>query len=615
MEQLLLAFNKREVTMKQSLFVILLLAALVPLSAQIARYYDFAYSTETYTTFGGYVLGGLSADDVLSEPLDLGFTFPYCNQEVTTVKISTNGFINPGSNWTYPSPNNQLNYGIYPVIAPLWDNLSMQSGDVWYRYGGEAPNRFFTVQYRHARWPYNGGTNQCDFQVSLYETGLIKFIYGNSFGDNSAGSASIGINMPNAGGGYYWSVTPGIPPTAVTSPENYNINVFPASGTVYSFVPRPAIINDLRVTAISNTPQYYMNAGEVFNVNVTVCNVAKQPNADFDVVLYNGNSEIGRQNVATLLPNQAIICYFEAAIDSCGLKTITATAESAGDEFPGDNSKHFYCIVRPNPATGIVFGAGDELLRIPLDLYWKYSLYETLYYPEEIGQTGLIYGVSFFNHYETTHTPTFKFWIGETSVADLSDGWIPATELNQVWDLGIILPVGENELYIPFSEPYHYHGQNLVIMAYQSHTYYCGGNDFCLSQTLPGLRALKRYTDTYDPDPDNPPANITPNGQVPKIAFYMIPMVANDDETIPVAEFFGNHPNPFSKQTSFSFSASKAPTRIEIYNIKGQKVRSLTGITLSWDGCDETGRQLSAGIYLARVSQGDKTITKKMCKQ
>lgn len=601
--------------MKKSLLVILLLAALLQLSAQITRYYDFAYSTETYSSFGGYVLGGLSADDVLSEPIDLGFTFPYCNQEVTTVKISTNGFINPGSNWTYPSANNQLNYGIYPVIAPLWDNLSMQSGDVWYRYDGEAPNRYFTVQYNNARWPYNGGTNRCDFQVSLYETGLIKFIYGDSFGDTSAGSASIGINMSPAGNGYFWSVTPGNPPTAVTSGENYNINTFPSSGTVYSFVPRPAIINDLRVTGISCNPHYYLDAGEAFNVNVTVRNVATQPVEDFDVVLYNGNSEIGRQNVSTLLPNQEVIYYFEASIDSCGLKTITATAESAGDEFPGDNSKCIYCIVRPEAETGIVFGAGNELLRIPLDLYWKFSLYETLYYPAEIGQTGLIYGVSFFNHYTMAHNPYMRFWIGETTQPDLGSGWISANELNLVWDMGIELPAGENELYIPFSQPYHYHGQNLVIMAYQSHTNYCGGDDYCEAQTLTGERALKRYSDAYDPDPYNPPANITANGQVPKIAFYMIPTVESVDELIPSAEdCFGNHPNPFSGQTTFSFSATKAPTFIDIYNLKGQKVRSLLGHSPAWDGCDETGKQLPAGIYLAKMTQGSRILIKKMCK-
>jgi len=600
--------------MKLNIALISLLVCLLPLGAQIADYYSFAHSTETYTPITGTTITNLSADDAMSSPLAIGFSFPYCGQVYQTLRISTNGWINPGGTTDSSMPTNNIDSTIFPVIAPLWDDNSMQGGNVQYLLSGEAPNRCFTVQYYHTRWNYTATNYWFDFQVQLYENGLIKFVYGSCFGVPVSANATIGINMAPANSGDFWSVTPGYPPTASSTTENNQVAFFPDSGEVYSFVPPPLVLRDLSVTTISST--FNLDLNQEFSTSITVKNNASLPFSDYDVTLSQNNIEIARISGIELQPNESHVFTVTASIDSSGLKTVTGTAELDADENPANNSKSFVCIVRPDPAAGIVYGAGDELLRIPIDLWWKYSLYETLYYPAEIGETGLIYGISFFNDYFQSHYPdVLKLWVGETSIPDLSMGWIPASQLSQVFDMGYILPAGENEIYIPFSEPFHYHGQNLVIMAYQSHTYYFTGDVFFQSQTLPGPRARNQYSDMYDPDPNNPQANITSNGQVPKIAFYMIPIVANDDEYIPSAAAFSNYPNPFNSQTTFSFGEAKSPTRVDIFNLKGQKVRSLTGTELSWDGCDETGKQLSAGIYLARMKQGEKLITKKVCKQ
>ncbi|MBN1292417.1 MAG: T9SS type A sorting domain-containing protein [Candidatus Latescibacteria bacterium] len=74
----------------------------------------------------------------------------------------------------------------------------------------------------------------------------------------------------------------------------------------------------------------------------------------------------------------------------------------------------------------------------------------------------------------------------------------------------------------------------------------------------------------------------------------------------------GNYPNPFNPQTSICFSvADQMPVSIEVYNISGQKVRSLfTGSlpagehTMVWDGRDDTGYPVSSGIYFTRMLSG-----------
>lgn len=81
-----------------------------------------------------------------------------------------------------------------------------------------------------------------------------------------------------------------------------------------------------------------------------------------------------------------------------------------------------------------------------------------------------------------------------------------------------------------------------------------------------------------------------------------------------------NHPNPFNARTDITYSLPQAcAVRLQIYNVMGQLVRSLIdspqkpGVyTVSWDGCDVSGRSVASGIYFYRLSAGDFSKTKKM---
>ena len=78
-------------------------------------------------------------------------------------------------------------------------------------------------------------------------------------------------------------------------------------------------------------------------------------------------------------------------------------------------------------------------------------------------------------------------------------------------------------------------------------------------------------------------------------------------------------PNPFTKTTSIRFSiASKEHVSVEVYNILGQKVRTLVDETLEanaytreWDGRSDSGEKVSNGIYFYKMVAGDFSDTKK----
>jgi hypothetical protein len=78
-------------------------------------------------------------------------------------------------------------------------------------------------------------------------------------------------------------------------------------------------------------------------------------------------------------------------------------------------------------------------------------------------------------------------------------------------------------------------------------------------------------------------------------------------------------PNPFATSTSIRFAV---PTRqrvsIEVYNILGQRVRTLVDETLEpnsyvrdWDGRADTGERVSSGIYFYKMVAGDFSATRK----
>ncbi|NQV18861.1 MAG: T9SS type A sorting domain-containing protein, partial [Armatimonadetes bacterium] len=77
---------------------------------------------------------------------------------------------------------------------------------------------------------------------------------------------------------------------------------------------------------------------------------------------------------------------------------------------------------------------------------------------------------------------------------------------------------------------------------------------------------------------------------------------------------------PFNPETTISFSISRKDAenaKIEIYNIKGQKVKQFSDIrnktSVIWDGLDDNGKSVSSGQYVVKLQQnGKETATKIM---
>ena len=92
------------------------------------------------------------------------------------------------------------------------------------------------------------------------------------------------------------------------------------------------------------------------------------------------------------------------------------------------------------------------------------------------------------------------------------------------------------------------------------------------------------------------------------------------EETSANFQLFQNYPNPFNPSTTIPFSLNEAGfVNLSIYNITGQKVRTLVDSyhsvgshTVPWNGLDDNGKSVAAGIYIYQLKFSDTVESRKM---
>ncbi len=103
----------------------------------------------------------------------------------------------------------------------------------------------------------------------------------------------------------------------------------------------------------------------------------------------------------------------------------------------------------------------------------------------------------------------------------------------------------------------------------------------------------------------------------------LLTFVDSDEETISFIEhnYLSNYPNPFNPSTTIKFSIQNdSKIELSIYNIKGQKIKSLVqndftkgSHSIVWNGDDELGNSVSSGVYLYKLNVDGKNEAVKKC--
>lgn len=169
--------------------------------------YNWIEISETGTSTIMYGVNSFSGDDNFSEPIPIGFDFPFYGILRDSMNIDINGEILLAENqWYQPYPeegwNNDGNifnyYAPIPgytempaLISVFWDDLLAESGtgDIYFQTFGTSPDKYCVVQWNNLRFTSgNGGSQTLCFEVILHENGDIIMQYKNVDNQQSGGT-------------------------------------------------------------------------------------------------------------------------------------------------------------------------------------------------------------------------------------------------------------------------------------------------------------------------------------------------------------------------------------------------------------------------------------------
>jgi len=334
---------------------------------------------ETYSELtSGSLIAVDQAKDGLSSPITFpdGFEFKYCGLTFTKFILSSNGFIklgdqNPTRSLYFSSPQtaeggmfNSTSAMDNCIIAPFNHNLVAGSGGAEYRMdiSGTAPNRVVTIQFKNVS--DNGALaatqySSMNFQIKLYETTrVIDFVFGNwissanasAFKTSLSGLRGLG-NLPsqllaiNKGSGVEWSdVTFSNGNYSTTATLNFGNTVdgarpAPTSGQVIRLTPQQE--NDIAVLDIYTMAQLPLNFGAPHKIQAVVSNYGRTTKTGVNATLsVSGANSFTPAAVVipTLNPGDTVIVSFDNFTPTA-LGENSITVSLADDDYSNNNSK------------------------------------------------------------------------------------------------------------------------------------------------------------------------------------------------------------------------------------------------------------------------------------
>ena len=154
---------------------------------------------------------------------------------------------------------------------------------------------------------------------------------------------------------------------------------------------------------------------------------------------------------------------------------------------------------------GTLIGQGESTNEyLPSYSYYRYSLSQQIYTPEEIGSAGSITSISYFNA-GYTQTRKYNIYLVHTDklTFDTNRDWIAVSEADLVFSGNVVMTTGYWTT-IVLDTPFAYDGtSNLAIVIDDNMGYFYGGMA-CRVFSAQGEQAIRVFSDDTNYDPYNP---------------------------------------------------------------------------------------------------------------
>jgi hypothetical protein len=510
-------------------------------------------------------------DDEMSDPIALGFSFPYWDSTYNTVRVSANGFLTFNGyvaayqNGEIPDDSDPNN-----IIAPFWDDFSPQMG-AHVRFYPDSSHHRFIITYSDL--PHYNTNDRVEFQVVLYENGRIDFQY-NELSGNSE-SATVGIE--NSDG------TEGIQLT-------YN-EPFITEGLAVSFAPN---LNWITIDPLSGAvPQ---NQSELINLTINTndmafgnfaCNIEVSSNDPTQPIII---IPVSLEVQSDLPPMPPVL--------QVPLADVTFPEDTM---YGGINLYHNFMDPNYDPLVFTVTGnehinaiiVDGEVAFIP-ESNWS-GTEELIFTADDMGaRSGFRKGsrTTVVDTMLVTVTPVndapiainvspeeTSFTVGDyVNVHFVYECFDPDSEINYTWRLNNSVQSGPDGNF-----------------TFDFNT----GSQAAYSVVVQAQDEVNTLTTTWLVYIDE-----TGNHEIVEVAKN---------------ELFQNIPNPFNPTTNIKFALKENGfARVAIYDARGRRVKTLHsgnlmhGIhTYTWDGTSDNGSSLASGVYFYRIESKEFTKTKK----
>ncbi|HRR98542.1 MAG TPA: CARDB domain-containing protein, partial [Candidatus Syntrophosphaera sp.] len=387
--------------------------------------------------------------------------------------------------------------------------------------------------------------------------------------------------------------------------------------------------NDLAALNISGSTS--CNVGSSYVYTITVKNNGTTTQSNYTVkLMQEGGIELGSVEGTTINTMATLQFTIPWTPSTAGETYLYGEVVLTGDENPSNNqTSHLNVTVQDSEVLSVTIGSGDQLAMVPMNFYYMNSLFECLYYPEELGFSNVtITALAFYNNFNVAvPNGTTRIWLGTTTQPNLSNGWIPSTELSLVFEGEVNYPIGTNTIIIPLQTPYMYSSGNLVMMVHRPmDTQYYSDADYFLAQTIGNNRARMAQRDIVNNfNPANPPSEFTAlTGQFPKTTiFYSDRLIATD---LSCLDINGNITPRAGAETQYTITVKNNGTATQSnYTVKlmqegGVLINSVPGtpinpmqtlnFTINWT----PGESGSTYIYGEVEVTGDEVITNNQTK-
>lgn len=161
--------------------------------------YEWTEVTYEWVDITGVGTVVVNADDINEGPFDLGFTFTYFDQDYTSLRICSNGFV------SFTSTSNSLGNGAIPsaaepntAIYAFWDDLNPGAGGDVYRYFDDTNDRYIISWVNVPHFAANAETYT--FQIIINASGSIQVNYNSITETGTYGNITCTGGIENQGG-------------------------------------------------------------------------------------------------------------------------------------------------------------------------------------------------------------------------------------------------------------------------------------------------------------------------------------------------------------------------------------------------------------------------------